>query len=263
MNLLVTGATGHLGRDVVSVAMAAGHSVRIASRRARGSDVSESIGWAKIDLATGEGLREALANIDAIVHAASDPKNAAAADVEGTRRLIDEAHRSVVKHLVYVSIVGIDRIPFPYYQRKLAVERVIAEAGFPHSILRATQFHVFIDRLLEAACRVPFLLPLPLGFHVQSVATEDVAHRLLRALEAGPQGLLRDFAGPEPMTVAEAAAAWKTARRIRKPIISIPAPGRTAAAFRAGYNIAPDGERGTVRWRDWLVRKYPATRSMS
>jgi uncharacterized protein YbjT (DUF2867 family) len=153
---------------------------------------------------------------------------------------------------VYVSIVRIDRIPFPYYQRKLAAERALAESGVPYSILHATQFHYFVDLLLGTATRVPFVLPLPAGFHVQSVATEDVAGRLVRAITEGPRGLLQDFAGPEPMTLAEAAAAWKAARGIRKPTIPIPVPGRLGAAFLAGYNTAPDGERGVISWRQWL-----------
>ena len=252
MNILVTGGTGHLGRDFVQAAMAAGHGVRIASRRPRPADISDELEWATMDLSTGEGIRESLAGVDAIIHAASDPKNTTAADVVGTRRLAEAARDAGVGHLVYVSIVGIDRIPFSYYQRKLAAERALAESGAPYSILRATQFHYFVDLLLGAAARVPLVLPLPAGFHVQSVATEDVADRLLRAITDGPSGLLRDFAGPEPMTLAEAAAAWKAARGVRKPTIPIPIPGRIGAAFRAGYNIAPNGERGVIGWREWL-----------
>jgi len=130
--------------------------------------------------------------------------------------------------------------------------RAVAESGVPYSILRATQFHYFVDLLLGAAARFPFGPPLPAGFQVQSVATEDVADRLVRAIAEGPQGLLRDFAGPEPMTLADAASAWKAARGIRKPTIQIPVPGRLGAAFRAGYNTAPDGEQGVIGWRQWL-----------
>jgi hypothetical protein len=64
--------------------------------------------------------------------------------------------------------------------------------------------------------------------------------------------LLEDFAGPEPVTLVEAAATWKAARGNRKSTIPIPAPGRLGAAFRAGYNTAPDGELGVIGWRQWL-----------
>jgi uncharacterized protein YbjT (DUF2867 family) len=258
MNILVTGGTGHLGRDFVKAAMAAGHGVRIASRMPRLADAPDKLEWATLDLSTGEGLRESLEGADAVVHAASDPKNTTAVDVEGTRLLAEAARDAGVGHLVYVSIVGIDRIPFPYYQRKLAAERALAESGGPYSILRATQFHYFVDLLLEAAARVPLVLPLPAVFHVQSVATEDVADRLVRAITEGPRGLLQDFAGPERMTLAEAAAAWKAVRGVRKRTIPIPVPGRVGAAFRAGYNTAPDGEQGVIGWRQWLKQSVPS-----
>lgn len=261
MNLLVTGGTGHLGRDVVRAATAAGQAVRIASRKARpaggavaagATDAAAATEWATLDFATGAGLREALAGIDAVVHAASDHRNSAVADVEGTRLLVAAAREARVAHLIFVSIVGIDRIPLPYYQHKLAIERLLAESGLPYSILRATQFHWFVDYLIGQAARVPFVLPLAAGFHMQSVATEDVAARLLAALADGPRGMLRNFVGPEAMTLAAAAETWKSVRRVKKPTLPIWLPGSVAAAFRAGHNTAPEGERGVIRWKEWL-----------
>jgi uncharacterized protein YbjT (DUF2867 family) len=257
MLVLVTGGTGHLGRAVVAAARAAGHTPRILSRRPRPSDTPADAEWATADLATGAGLPDALAGADAVVHAASAPRQADA-DVQGTQRLARAARAAGTGHVVYVSIVGVDRIPYAYYQRKLACEDVLAASGVPHSILRATQFHSFVDALLGAAARLPLVLPLPAGFHMQSVATEEVAARLLRALADGPHGRLPDFGGPEPLPLAAAAAAWKAARGVRKPTVPVPLPGRTAAAFRAGANLVPDGERGAVRWQDWLAARVAA-----
>ena len=102
---------------------------------------------------TGEGLAAAVADVDVVIHAASDPRGDPAADEEGTRRLAAAARAAGVGHVVYVSIVGIDRIPFPYYARKLAAERALAASGQPYSILRATQFHSFVDFLLGKAAQ--------------------------------------------------------------------------------------------------------------
>ena len=208
------------------------------------------------DLTTGTGLTESVSDIDAIVHLASNSRNAGAVDVEGTQRLVDVARTDGVKHLLYVSIVGIDRIPFAYYQRKLEAERLIAESGVPFSILRATQFHCFVASLLNEASRYPFMMPIPSGFFVQSVAVEEVAARLCRAIDDGPSGRLRDFGGPEVLPVEEVATAWITHTRPYVGLWAIPIylPGKLAAAFRAGYNTCPDGERGTVTWREWLKR---------
>ena len=71
-------------------------------------------------------------------------------------------------------------------------------------------------------------MPLPAGYHVQSVDVGDVAARLLRAIADGPRGLLPDFGGPERLTVREAARIWKEARGVRKPIVPFPGFGATA-----------------------------------
>ncbi|HVG44960.1 MAG TPA: NAD(P)H-binding protein [Longimicrobium sp.] len=252
MRILVTGGTGVLGRETVAAVESAGHTVRVGSRGPRRAGTPDVREWAVMDLAAGSGIDEAVAEVDVVIHAASDPKRSQAADVEGTRALVDACRRRGVGHLVYVSIVGIDRIPVPYYRHKLAAEGIVTAGGVPFSILRATQFHPFIDQLLASAARVPLVMPLPIGFQVQSVDVAEVARRLLRCAEAGPGGRLPDFGGPEAMSFREAARAWRAARGVRKPVLPLPLPGRAAAALRAGANTVPVGEHGTVRWRDWL-----------
>ena len=83
--------------------------MRISSRREARAGADATPEWATLDLATAtpESLRPALSGIDAVVHAASDHRNSAATDVEGTRRLVDAAREAGVAHFVYVSIVGV------------------------------------------------------------------------------------------------------------------------------------------------------------
>jgi uncharacterized protein YbjT (DUF2867 family) len=255
MRILVTGGTGVLGREVVESAEAAGHVVRVGSRGPRRTGIPAEREWAVMDLASASGIDEAVAGVDAVVHAASDPKRSAAADVEGTRALVKACRAQGIAHIIYVSIVGIDRIPVRYYRHKLAAEAIVAAGGVPWSILRATQFHPFIDQLLTAAARFPLVMPLPTGLQVQSVDVGEVAHRLLHCVEAGPGGRLPDFGGPEALSLREAARLWRDARGVRKPLLSLPLPGRAAAALRTGANTVPAGELGTIGWRDWLVHR--------
>lgn len=257
MKILITGGTGGLGREAVRVAQAAGHTVRVASRRARPHDAPPAREWAVMDVETGAGVGEALEGVDAVIHAASDPRRHAVVDVEGTRRLVQAARAAGTAHLVYVSIVGVDAIPFGYYRSKLAAEQIVAAGGVPHSILRATQFHAFVDTMTAGAARVPLILPLPTTFRFQSVDTGEAAARFVRAVEEGPAGRLPDFGGPRVLTWGQMAAPWKAARGIRKPTVHLPLPGPLAGAFRAGKNTST-GERGTVRWEDWLTRSYPS-----
>jgi uncharacterized protein YbjT (DUF2867 family) len=258
VNVLVTGGTGTLGRVVVADATAAGHRAVTMSRKPA-PDASAAPRWATANIVSGDGLAAAVADMDVVIHAASDPRGDPAADEEGTRRLAAVAKAARVRHLVFVSIVGIDKIPLPYYQRKLAAERVLAASGQQYSILRATQFHSFIDFLFgKSAASMPLVMPLPAGYQVQSVDLEDVSARLLRAVDDGPRGLLPDFGGPERLTVRQAARIWQDARRVRKPIVSFPSFNAASRAFRAGYNTLPADtpaeNRGTLGWREWLAR---------
>ena len=258
MNVLVTGGTGTLGREVVRAVNAAGHRAVTMSRRPA-PDAAAAPRWATAHIVTGEGLPAAVADMDAIIHAASDPRGNPAADEEGTRRLAASARAAGVRHLVYVSIICIDRVPLSYYERELAAERALAASDQPYSILRATQFHAFVDALFRrAAAYMPLVMPVPVGYHVQSVGLEDVAARLLRAIDEGPRGLLPDFGGPERMTVRQAARIWLEARAVRKPIVSFPSLSATARGFRGGHNTlaadTPPENRGQLSWRDWLAR---------
>ncbi|MEP7270281.1 MAG: NAD(P)H-binding protein [Acidobacteriota bacterium] len=255
MNILVTGGTGGLGRMLVRALCAARHDVRVISRRPRPESTPVGVEWAEIDLAAGEGVAEALEGVDTIIHSASDPKNADAVDVTGTRHLVEAANSRKVAHLVYISIVGIDAIDYGYYQKKLAAERIIEAGEVQFSILRATQFHSLVNSMISAAARLPLIMPLPTNFKFQSVAEFEVVEQLVGAVQAGPRGRLPDFGGPEVLTLGEMATTWMEIRQIRKWLIGMPLPGTVAAAFRAGRNTAPEGVRARMTWREWLTKR--------
>lgn len=253
MSLLLTGGTGTLGRAVIAAAASRGLPVRVLTRREEHPfGAAEHVTWIKGNLATGDGLGHALRGITTVIHAASDARRALAVDVHGTTRLVAAARNAGVAHFIYVSIVGVDRIPYAYYRAKHEAETIVHRGGVPYSILRATQFHSLVDSRLARAARRPVVMPLPTSMLMQSVAASEVADRLLRAVEEGPQGRLRDFAGPEVMTVGQAAAIWREMRDVRKRVLPLPAVGSVLSAFRRGDNTAPGGELGTVTWRQWL-----------
>ena len=253
MRLLVTGATGALGREVLLAARASGIVVRAMSRRTTAAH-ADGEEWIQADLISGESLEAAMTGIDAIVHAASDSRKPETVDVIGTRRLIDAAARARIRHLIFISIVGVDRIPISYYKRKLAVEQMIAAGSVPFSILRATQFHSYLDQLISTAARVPLLVPIPGALLVQPVEASEVAERLLRCVSEGPRGRVPDYGGPEVLSWREAAEQWVAARRLRKRVVSIPLAGAAAKALRAGLGTVPIGDHGAVTWREWLMQ---------
>jgi uncharacterized protein YbjT (DUF2867 family) len=247
--VLVTGGTGLLGRAVVTGLTAAGHDVRTMSRTAAPGTVGG-------DLATGAGLDAAVAGADTVVHCASDARDPRRIDVDGTRRLVDAARQAGGPHLVYVSIVGVDRIPWAYYRAKLDAEREVAVSGLPWSTLRATQFHEFTAALLERLTSLP-AVPAPRGWRFQPVDVREVAARLTAVVAEGPAGLLPDLGGPEVLTVAELARAHLAATGRRRPVVPLPVPGRFSAALRVGANLAPDGRAGGRTFAAFLAARSP------
>jgi len=136
---------------------------------------------------------------------------------------------------------------------------VIRDSGLPHTILRTTQFHHFVDVLLSQAARVPLVLPIPSGFWIQSISTAEVAKALLDLVGGEPRGMAPDLAGPECLTLREAARRWSKVRGRRKLLVPVPVPGAVAASLRAGHNTTLDGTVGHETWEEWLEAKYSSS----
>jgi uncharacterized protein YbjT (DUF2867 family) len=249
-HILVTGGAGRLGRLVVKHLSAAGYPVRGMSRRASPGEDWPGAEWKQADLVTGTGLAQAVQGMDVVVHTAG--KGTWQVDVEGTRRLLEAARQAGVSHVVYISIVGIDTVPYAYGKAKLASEDLIKHSGLPWSILRATQFHYLIDHVLQALTRLPLVALVPTGLLLQPVAEEEVARHLCEIVQAGPSGRLPDMGGPQVYTSGELARIWLKQRGMHRAIIALWLPGKTARGLRQGGNTCPQQATGTISWEAWL-----------
>ena len=243
----MTGGTGRLGRRLFQPLQDAGHQVRQMSRRGTGP------GGVRGDLATGSDLGTALAGAEIVVHAASDPRGDPwQVDVAGTRRLVEAIDRGRLQHLVYVSIVGVDRIPYGYYRAKWAAEQVLLASGLPVTLLRATQFHEFADELLEQARRGP-VVPVPMGWRVQPVDAGEVAAHVVEVCGRPPAGSVVEFGGPEELSVAELARAWAAVKAPGAHVVATPVPGKLSAALRDGAAVPTGGSRGRRTYGEHLA----------
>jgi uncharacterized protein YbjT (DUF2867 family) len=253
MDILVTGGTGTLGRLVVARLRDAGCPVRVLSRQARGT--ADGVEVVTGDLATGEGIQAAVDGAEIIVHCAGSTKG----DEDKARHLVQAASRA--RHLVYISVVGADRVPvasgidramFGYFASKLAAERVVAESGLPWTTLRATQFHDLLLTTVQQMARLP-VIPVPSGFRVQPVDAGEVAARLSELALGQPSGLVPDMAGPRVYALADALRDYLRARGKHRAIVPLRVPGKAARAFRAGANLAPDASLGHRTWEEFLA----------
>ncbi len=246
MDVLVTGGSGQLGRDLVPALQAAGHRVRQMSRRGTGP------GGVRGDLATGRDLVQAAGGAELVVHAASDPRGDPwQVDVAGTRRLVQALDRDRLRHLVYVSIVGVDRVPFAYYRAKFAAEQVLLASGLPVTLARITQFHTFIDELLATAKRGP-VLPVPMGWRTRPVDTGEAAAHVAGLAGGPPAGDVVEFGGPEELGAVDLARAWAAARAPGTHVVATPLPGRLSTALRDGAAVPSGGPRGRRTYAEHL-----------
>jgi uncharacterized protein YbjT (DUF2867 family) len=253
----VTGGTGTLGRQVVRRLLERGRAVRVLSRRPRPADDREPYEWATGDLEKGSGIEEAVTGAAVIVHCATA---AGRGDVAATRRLADAARRSGGRpHLVYVSIVGVDRVPLPYYRAKLAAERVVEESGLPWTVLRATQFHDLIAGTVDAQRRLPVAVAFA-GVRFQPVDTAEVAGRLVELAAGEPAGRVPDMGGPQVRDHAELTRATLRARGRRRPVLPLRLPGKIFRGYRAGGHLAPGREVGRVTYDEYLAARTGAGR---
>jgi uncharacterized protein YbjT (DUF2867 family) len=235
--ILVTGGTGTLGRPTVEHLRAAGHEVRVLSR-------TTGPGLITGDLTSGSGIAAAVDGVDTIVHLAT---GLGRRDVQQTRNLLQVTTAST--HVVVMSIVGIDRIPLPYYRHKLDVERLVADSGTPYTILRATQFHNLIDRIFSV--RLPALLAPSIT--LQPIAVEDVAVRLTELVAQPPaNGRAPDIGGPERRRVPDLARAWKAARSSRRPVVGVRLPGKVFRAYASGSALVDGPSYGRITFEEYV-----------
>ena len=256
-DILVTGGTGTLGRLVVRQLHDAGRKVRVLSRHDR--EAGEGIGYVTGDLATGEGVQTAVDGAEIVVHCAGSNKG----DEDKARNLVRAAARAGTRHLVYISVVGADRVPvvsgtdramFGYFASKLAAERVVTGSGLPWTTLRATQFHDLILMVAQQMTKLP-LIPVPAGFRFQPVDAGEVAGRLVELALGAPAGLAPDLAGPRVYTVPGLLHPYLRARGKRRPMVPVPVPGKAAHAVRDGANLAPERAVGRRTWEDFLAER--------
>jgi uncharacterized protein YbjT (DUF2867 family) len=139
--IVVAGATGRVGRHVVDVLEERGHDVVAISR---------SLG---VDVVTGEGLAEALAEVETVIDAATQPtpeQDAATAFfTTAARNLQQLGEQAGVQRIVVVSIIGIDRFTAGFLAAKRAHEQAMLAGPIPARILRAAQFHEFVPELVD------------------------------------------------------------------------------------------------------------------
>ena len=166
------------------------------------------------------------------------------------------AREAGIRHVVYVSIVGMEGVAYPYYKAKLATEAVVEENIVPWSILRATQFHTLMETFLEAFSKPPFVVAVPYKWQFQPVDPREVADRLVDVVLEKPAGRLPDFGGPEVRKFKSIAESWLKSRKLHKRLIPLPLPFKFSRQFASGRLLTPDHRDGKITFEQYLEQEY-------
>ncbi len=194
MKMVIIGGSGLIGSKLV------------AKLREDGLDVVSADLDSGVNTVTGEGLSDALRGVSVVVDVSNSPSYDEAAVLEffetSTRNVLDAESAAGIGHHVVLSIVGTDRLPdSSYYRAKLAQEKLIINSSIPYSIVHATQFFEFIQRIADSfttgdTVRVPPVL-------VQPMAADDVATAIAAVSVGAPLNGSIEIAGPEQFRLDE------------------------------------------------------------
>lgn len=246
MKIVILGGTGRIGSLLAARLREAGHEVGIAA---------PSTG---VDSVSGRGLDAALAGAQVVVDVTNSP-SFAPADVlaffqASTGHLLAAARAAGVRHLVALSVVGAPRKPDSGYLRaKVAQEALIEAGGLPWTVLRATQFHEFLDAIAQSlvdgeVLRAP---PAPL----QPVSAEDVAAALAEVAQAAPANGRIELGGPERVGLDELMRRVLQARGDTRRVLTDPAATYFGATLVDDALCTAAGARlGRLTLDEWLAR---------
>ncbi|WP_067818348.1 SDR family oxidoreductase [Nocardia inohanensis] len=246
--IAVAGATGRLGRHVVDVLREQGHEV-VEMSRAQG-----------VDVVTGAGLAQALTGVDIIIDASSTPSPDLAVATEfftaAARNLHAAGQAAGVRRLVVVSIIGINAAAAGYNLAKQIHEREVLAGPVPTVILRAAQFHEFVELLLRWGTRGE-TASLP-RMRTQLVAARTVAEELVRLAfdpEATAAVPFPEIAGPREERLAEAAAqlAERLALHVTVDEVSDPANPDTPLNENGGLLPSAHARLAGPTFAEWLA----------
>ena len=245
--IAVTGATGRVGSQLVEIL------------EQRGNDVVRIARSTGVDVVSGEGLDEALAGAETIIDTATGPSPDQGAATEfftaSARNLQRAGAAAGAKRIVVVSIIGIDKFEGGYNAAKVAQERTLLEGPLPVRIVRAAQFHEFVDQLVGWTIQdgVAYLPEM----RTQLVAARVVAVALADAAEEPEieNGRITEIAGPREERLADAAAALFASRGDSFEIREARQPGDPdAAAYAEGAALPnPGAKLAGPSFEEWLA----------
>ncbi|MBY5371524.1 NmrA/HSCARG family protein [Rhizobium leguminosarum] len=211
MTILVTGATGNVGRQVVEHLVKHGADVRALVRDPSKADFPAGVSVVQGEFLDVDSLRNAMSGVSTLFLLS------AVVPDEFTQALIalNVARSAGIERIVYLSVIHADlHVNVPHFAGKFGVERMIEQMGFKATILRPAYF-IQNDLTVKDVITGYGAYPMPVGakglamIDVRDIAEIAALELLRREQAAEPLALDRiNLVGPETLTGAGIAAIW-------------------------------------------------------
>ncbi|MFC5757845.1 SDR family oxidoreductase [Rhizobium sp. GCM10022189] len=245
MKAVIIGGAGLIGSKVAKILTDGGHQVIAASRRNG------------IDSVTGAGLAEALKGADVVVDVPNSPSFEEEAVLEfftkSSTNITREAKKAGVKHVVALSIVGVDRVPTNgYFRAKVAQEEIIKKSGVPYTIVRATQFLEFLDAIAYTSTQGDVVTVSTA--YLQPIAADDVAKFIADAAVAEARNETIDIAGPEAFHTNEIIQKYLAKNGDGRTVVGDPEAGYFGSKLEPNSLIPVGGtpKLGSITFDAWV-----------
>jgi len=254
MKIVVIGGTGLIGSKLVTKLSALGHEAVPASPNSG------------VNTLTGEGLAEVLKGANVVVDVSNSPSFEAVAVMNffetSTRNLLSNEAAAGVGHHVALSVVGAERLPDSGYLRaKVAQEKLIKEGPIPYSIIHATQFFEFVNRIADEATTDNTVRMAPVLF--QPIAADDVVAAISKVATGAPLNRTIEIAGPDSFRFDQLIQQALSARNDQRKVIADPSAPYFGTQLSERSIVPDDGAQlGEIRFDEWLSRTTtPNTKS--
>jgi NADH dehydrogenase len=234
--ILLTGASGTVGRALLPLLLGAGHDVRALVRDPRG------LGRHRVDVQIALGdlarlgdrhlQRQALRGADTVIHLAAairDEPHARVEELNGlaTARLLRAAERAGVGRFVFFSALGASEFQRTrFFRAKALAEEAVADSPLATTVFAPSIVYDPADRWVRLMKRLALLPALPVSgsgaARFEPIWAHDVARCVMASLERSDKKARYELAGPQALTYDEIALAVARATGRRRPLIHVP-----------------------------------------